>query len=487
MIELIQQSISSIWPILLVIIHFAVAMPAAIHAIMTKTQVQSAVGWTGIILLSPYLGSALYFCLGINRISRRWSKISQTNYERATEYFKSHPSRYLKQSSFDTRLADKISPFPMLDGNSISILHGGATAYPAMLDAIKNANTTITLQSYIFDSGKIGDQFISALSAAKDRGVDVRVLIDGVGAAYSKTSVIKQLKSLGITSALFMDKFYGITLPYANLRNHRKVLIIDGKIAFTGGMNIRDQFALDVNAKDFALDTHFRVSGPVVPHFMALFAQDWDFATREGLAHKYWQNGIAYTPDNTIEPLQSQASMRLIPSEPHENGHINLLVISDAITRAQKRVIIQSPYFVPPLEITGALRLAGLRGVEVDVILPGQSNLFFVDCAAKAQLNPLLQSGCRLWYSAPPFDHSKLMIIDDTYAYVGSTNMDTRSLRLNFELDLEVYDQTLVSQIAASMKNKINTSQAITHALIEAQPFWRRLFNRIIWLGSPYL
>lgn len=449
---------------------------------MSKDHVQSAIGWVAIIILSPFIGSILYFCLGINRVSRRWDHLRERGYTKAEAFFKCQPSTLDPEQipGFDLRLGDSVSPFPMASGNDIQLLRGGVETYPAMLDAIHKAKRMIALQSYIFDSGKIGNQFVEALIAASRRGVEVRVLIDGVGAAYSQRSVIRRLRREGIKAARFMEYYFGFSLPYANLRNHRKIMIVDAMVAFTGGMNIRDNFALNENQKRFARDTHFRITGPVTNHLLTIFAQDWHFATREEISF------LLLSKDGE-QAVAGTAVARVIPSEPSNEGNANQLVISDALARARKRVMICSPYFIPNQDIMAMLKLAALRQVQVDIILPRRSNLFLVDFAALAQLGALAACGCNIWHAAGPFDHSKLMIIDENYAFVGSSNMDTRSLRLNFEVDLEILHPGLVTELQGMMEHTITRSVKLTVEKLKARPLPLRLFDRLIWLFSPYL
>lgn len=472
---------SPLWPLFFFLLNFGLAIPAALHALMTKDQVQGAIGWIGVIILSPFVGSILYFCFGVNRVSRRWEKLRQKGYQAASDFFRERPAPLPEQLfNYDTRPGNRLSPFPMTGHNSITMLCGGAETYPAMLDAIRGAKRMIALQSYIFDSGRTADSFIEALTGAAGRGVEIRVLIDGIGAAYSRRSVLRRLRRQGIKTGLFMEYYFGLTLPYANLRNHRKIMVVDGTAAFTGGMNIRDGFALDSNHRKFARDTHFRITGPVVGHLLGVFAQDWHFATGETLPQSAWSQG----GDETVA---GDAGIRVVPSEPVSEGNANLLTISEALARAQHHVMIQSPYFIPNADLLSMLRLAALRQVQVDIILPRKSNIFFVDNAALAQLETLAASGCRIWHAEPPFDHSKLMMVDGYYAFIGSTNMDTRSLRLNFELDLEVLSPALSGELRAMMEHTIASCTRITRERLQSRPLPLRVFDRLAWLASPYL
>lgn len=464
----------------LMLLNLCMAVPAAIHALMNKEPVQSAIGWTAVIILSPFLGSILYFFFGVNRVSRRWRRLKLLGFREAHSFFTQEHLEPL-QRDFDTRLGDEISPFSMVDGNRIEMLKGGAMAYPAMLEAIQNAKRSIVMQTYIFDSGKVGDQFLNALGDAVQRGVQVRVLIDRVGSLYSKSIVHKTLKEKGVKTAFFDDSSKDLRLPNANLRNHRKILVVDNQVGFMGGMNIRDSFALPPTDPGFAMDTHFKLTGPITDQLQGVFAQDWFFTTREELPAELWQK------EESVLESENPAALRVIPSEPDYEGSANLLAVINNITRAKKSIMIQSAYFLPVSEMLFALRLAAMRGVQVDLLMPGKSNLFFVDLAAMGQLNHLAASGCNIWQMQEHFNHSKLMVVDDNYAYVGSSNMDARSLRLNFEVDLEVLNAKLVNELAEGMRHSIANSTRVSLQDLRERPFIKRFVSRLVWLFSPYL
>lgn len=476
---------SHYWPYFFLALHAILALAATLHAVMNKTQVQSALGWIALILLSPLLGPILYFIFGINRISRRWQKIRDNSFEKISTFFESRESAYLVPPP-PHQIADTLTPFPLVRGNDVALLRGGAEAYPAMLHAIDNARESIYLQSYIFDPGQIGNRFTDALIRAHQRGVAVRVMIDGFGALYSYPSVIRRLRQHGVPAEFFVQKFYGFKLPYFNMRSHRKLLIIDNIHGFTGGLNIRDCFSYDTTHPKCAHDTHFYICGPAAEHLAAAFAQSWHFMTHEKilLAPSY-QKAAPLLP--AAIPLIHDATIRIIPSEPSPESAANLTIILNALAQAKKRILIHTPYFIPNREMIALLKLAALRGVRVDIIMPRRSNLFFVDLAATAQLDGLTAAGCHVWYTKGPFDHSKLMLIDDDYAYVGSTNMDTRSLRLNFELDAEITHQALVQKIDALLQTALQHGTQVTTDSLRNRPFALRLCARLIWLLSPYL
>jgi cardiolipin synthase len=472
--------LSEYWPHITLVTSAAIGVVAAIHAAMTKDDVRAAIGWVGVILLSPFVGAFLYLVAGINRIRqsaagrRRASQDRRRHHERPPIAIALSPSL-----SAMKRLGDRVAAFPLTTGNAVELLDSGDAAYPAMLDAIRSAKRHVALSSYIFDNDPVGVQFADALIEAHKRGVAVRVLIDAIGARYSRPSIVGRLMEGGVTVDLFMGNLIGLRLPYANLRSHRKMLIVDGGLAFTGGMNIRAQFMAEFGGDDPARDTHFRVEGPAVEQLLTVFSQDWSFTTDEFLDGPAW----AEAPQGTHGPV----AVRVVPSGPDRNLASAHNMIMGALAVAQSRVHICSPYFLPDQQLIGALTVAGRRGVEVDIVIPSANNLKLVDYAMTAQLDQVIVGECRVWRAEGMFDHSKLMAVDGCWAYVGSSNLDPRSLRLNFELDLELYDPAIATAIETRVAAMMAASRPETLETLARRPFLEKLRNRAIWLASPYL
>ena len=471
---------SQYWPHIFLAISTVTGVVAAIHAAMTKDDVRAAIGWVGVILLSPVLGAGLYLVAGINRIRRSAAKRRRVSQERRRHHERAPIAISLSPSlSAMKRLGDRVSAFPLTTGNKVRLLDSGDEAYPEMLAAINGAKRHVALSSYIFDNDAVGVEFADALIAAHLRGVAVRVLIDAIGARYSRPSIVGRLMDGGVITDLFMGNLIGLRLPYANLRSHRKMLIVDGALAFTGGMNIRAQFTTRFGGADQARDTHFRVEGPAVEQLLTVFSQDWSFTTDEFLDGPAWEEAPA--------EAHGPAAVRVVPSGPDRNLASAHSVIMGALAMAQSRVRLCSPYFLPDQQLIAALQVAGRRGVEVDAVIPSANNLKLVDYAMTAQLDQVLEGDCRVWRAGGMFDHSKLLAVDGCWAYVGSSNLDPRSLRLNFELDLEIYDPALAGAVEARIGAMIAHAQAETLETLKARPFLKKLRNRAIWLASPYL
>ncbi|EJF91190.1 cardiolipin synthase [Bartonella tamiae] len=482
--------IENYWPHILAFISIVLGLSAAIHATMTKQEVRAAIGWVGVIILSPILGAVIYGIFGINRIrSRSISKKRHQNtsfsYFHPYDYDRSDNDILIQFGRFALpmkKLGDRVSLGRLTSGNSLKMLTKGDEIYNEMLQSISMAKRTIIMESYIFDYDKMGEKFVQALSEANKRGVEVRVLVDAVGARYSNPSIVRDLKHHKVPVAVFNGNIIiGLRLPYANLRTHRKILVIDNEIAFTGGMNIRAGFSEKLSGKSASDDTHFKVEGPAVIDLFHVAANDWRFATHEKLGGEKW-----LIPAPKLKPGEGM-NIRVVPTGPDRLIETNQRMMIGAFSVAEKHIRIMTPYLLPDRELISALVTAARRGVEVDIIVPANNNLKLVDRAMRAQFDQLLNDGCRIWRAMGPFNHSKLMTIDHMWSYVGSSNLDARSLRLNFEIDMEVFDETLAHLLYDRIEQeRSNAYQVLLHNL-KKRPFLSRLLDKIIWLGSPYL
>lgn len=482
--------VETYWPYILFTISVLAGTAAAIHAAMTKEEVRSAVGWVGIILLSPIVGAALYLIAGINRIRR--TAISDRRAllqgQIHADFVSYDATNALVAEKFGQRframktLGDRVTHHHLTTGNTIVALDTGDEAYGAMLKAIGEARRSIILETYIFDRDRIGVRFVDALRAAVKRGVEVRVLIDAVGARYSVPSILGLLKDGGVTVDVFNGNvIMGLRLPYANLRTHRKILVIDGRTAFTGGMNIREGFSSEFSGDKCSFDTHFKVTGPVVADLFAIAAADWKFTTDETLKGEAWAIEAPHT-----EP-GAPVVIRAVSSGPDRSVETNHKMLMGVFSVARSSIRIVSPYFLPDRELITALVTAARRGVAVDIVVPTANNLVLVDQAMTAQFDQMLKNYCRIWRASGPFDHSKLMAVDGIWAYVGSSNLDPRSLRLNFEVDLEVFDRPFAEALERRIDMAISSATEVTLEGLRARPFLVRLIERVLWLGSPYL
>ncbi|MGH8210110.1 MAG: phospholipase D-like domain-containing protein, partial [Steroidobacteraceae bacterium] len=420
---------SALGPTALSVTHLLLAIGVTTHVLLYKRETNTSAAWIGVAWLAPLLGSVLYLLLGINRVRRRAISLRGRRPTDLADGPAGTPGRDDHLAQLE-HAGHRITNRPAEKGNAISILRNGDAAYPVMTAAIEAARRSVVLSSYIFRADAAGRKFIDALIGAAQRGVEVRVLIDGIGGGYFASSTYRELRRARVPVARFMHSSLPWRMPFLNLRSHKKILGIDGRIAFAGGLNIGGENVTRDHPAHPVIDTHFRFEGPVVAQLIDVFADDWAFTTGEHLA------GAPWFPQ--VSPVEGGDSVaRVVTSGPDQDLEKIEFVILEAIACARASVRIMTPYFLPDDRIITGLALAAFRGVVVDVVLPEHSNHPTLDWGARARIGPLLEAGCRVWTHPPPFDHSKLMTVDDTWCLIGSSNWDVRSFRLNFELNLE--------------------------------------------------
>lgn len=475
-----------LWPQIVSLIHIVAAISVTVDAVLRKRHIPAIIGWVGLAWLAPIIGSLLYLWFGINRLHRTANALNldaarnevNANHLASTASSSLAMARHPSLLGLD-RLGTRITGTLLHAGNSVEPLYGGDSAYPAMIAAINEAQQSVTLCSYIFDSDATGQAFISALSAAQKRGVAVRVLVDGVGARYSRPSIFRALHRAGLPNAIFLPTRLPRLLKYSNLRNHRKIMVVDGTIGFTGGMNIRDGHSLQKNSRSPIQCIHFRIKGPVVTDLQETFAVDWLFSSGESL------EGAPWFP-NRIDDAGSTLA-RGVPSGPDQDLDNMLQLLLGALSVANHSVYIVTPYFLPDSELNQTLQITAMRGVNVHIVLPAKSNLPIIDWAMMPQLPYLMEAGCHVHLTPAPFDHSKLMVVDEDWSFIGSSNWDPRSLRLNFEFNLECYDYQLAAELRQHIALKIVQGRQLTLDELYNRSFSKRLRDGLARLLSPYL
>jgi cardiolipin synthase len=460
---------------------------ASAHAVLHKRDTRAVVLWIGFIWFLPVLGPALYLMLGVNRVRRKAlslrgaagrlpaTAVSDTAFLTDGQSGLGPKAAHLEQLS---QAVGRIVRRPLLPGNTVEPLVNGDAAYPSMLAAIGQARKTIGLATYIFDNDRNGRQFVEALGKAQARGVQVRVLIDAAGTHYSVPSIIHPLHQARVPTGRFLPTMAPWRLMSMNLRLHRKIMVVDGNIGFTGGMNLREGNLVAQNPRHPVRDLHFRLEGPVVAQLQEALAADWAFVTGETLAGPDW-----------FPPLESRGGVlaRAIPDGPDEDFEKLSWTFLAALSCARDSVQIITPYFLPDPPLISALNLAALRGVRVEILLPARSNLPYVDWASRAMWWQVLQRGCKIWLCPPPFDHSKLMLVDGQWSLVGSGNWDTRSLQLNFEFNLECYCHELACALEKIVQSKLQGARQVTKEEVDSRSLPVKLRDGVTRLLEPFL
>lgn len=477
--------------LLLALLHL-LALTAACHALLRKRDPRSALGWAAVCVLAPFIGPLLYMLFGISRTDSRAATLMK---KAAKSLLSTNPNAWVglwprgsvEHRRLPMRLQRLALPGKNLTGRTVEggnhacALHNGEAAYPRMLEAIHAASRRVYLSTFIFGRDTVGERFADALCAASMRGCDVRLLVDGVGSwplslpTFFGEPLFSRLRKAGVQVAQFLPPTLLPPQFSINLRTHRKLLVCDGHTGFTGGMNISAHHLTHNSRPDRVQDINFRFNGPVVAELQAAFLLDWSFVT----------NTPGQSPLDDAPQASGSTFCRMLmdgPGSVHDTIHD---LFCATISQAERSVRIINPYFLPTHELAGALSAAVLRGVRVEVVLPGQNNHRLVDWAMRHQLPDLVQKGVDIRFQPPPFAHTKLMLVDGIYTLLGSANLDPRSLRLNFELVMEVFDPALTGQLTAFFHHLRNRSTPLAAHSRAGLPV--RLRNAAAWIFSPYL
>lgn len=465
-----------IWSIPFLLLGIAVF--TAGHALLNKRDSKAAFGWIALCIILPLAGPILYLLFGINRVRsrarREYSiKVSRDSLQTLTD---PRGTRFRPLSTVGETLTRK----GLSSCNSLDILLNGEELYPAMLEAIDNAEQCVLLASYIFDNDRTGEKFVAALARAKERGVDVRVMLDGLGECMSLPRIGNRLQEAGIRFVRFNPLTLIPPSLNINMRNHRKLLIVDSRYAFTGGQNIGDRhLAADGGKGHSVLDIHFRLTGKIVDELEWAFWQDWRYCRGKREPTSFRGNN-ALVPDAAIWS-------RLVLDGPNRHfDKLNNLLVG-IISAARSRVWIMTPYFLPTFDLIGAITAAHFRGVDVLILLPGENNIKLADWASRNILRQILEHGIDVRHQPPPFVHSKLLLIDSHYTLIGSANMDPRSLRLNYELGVELFSDSVNARLTEHFETQASRASPITMDDLEARPLHIRIRDSLAWLFSPYL
>ncbi len=376
----------------------------------------------------------------------------------------------LNDPQFRREMSALLGP-TVLPGNQIVELQNGEEIFPAMLDAIRAANSTITFETYIYWSGDIGKKFADALSERARAGVEVRMIIDWAGSFKMEDALLEELTNAGAHIEKYRP-LHWYNISRINNRTHRKLLVVDGKVGFTGGVGIADQWTGNAQDPEHWREVHFRVEGPVVAQMQAAFNDNWIKTTGKLL------NGPKYFP-----PLASAGEMdaHLFIASPAGGGESMHLMYLMSIAAAKQSIDLAASYFVPDTLIIQALIAARQRGVHIRVLVPGKHiDSQAVRLASKATWGELLQAGVEIYEYAPTMLHVKLLVVDHEMVSVGSTNFDIRSFQLNDEASLNIYNSELAARMTAVYESDLSQAKRYTYAMWKERPLREKFAEKVV-------
>jgi cardiolipin synthase len=462
--------------------YITLAFGTSAHILIYKNDVRSAIGWIGLVFLSPFIGTILYIFFGINRIKRKGTRLRKKinlsekySNETISNIFENLPINYKQFITFGYNVYPQVFAF----SNSIEPLQNGTEAYPKMLKAIKSAKREVLISSYIFDYDSETVKFIDAFKTAVKNGATIKVLVDGIGTLkFFHRSIEKRLSKIyGVECGVFLPPYIPISIPFVNLRNHRKIMIIDGKTAFFGGMNLSKKNVFTHNLKNEILDITFEVKGSVIEQMVEIFEDDWEFAVNVKL--QSFARTVNHAKEGTIP-------VRIIPDGP-DNKHGTIeLIITGALNAAVKKILIVTPYFLPENNILTAIEMAAMKDINVEIIIPEKSDHKILNYAIESNFLRLTESGVKIYRTSCPFDHSKIFIVDNEWIFVGSANWDERSFKLNFESNMEIFSKNLAKKLTEIAEEKKKNAKLTTVYECKQLSFLKRIRNNAYRLLTPY-
>ncbi|MHC4941036.1 MAG: cardiolipin synthase [Planctomycetota bacterium] len=453
---------------------------SSIHSVMTTRTSQGTIAWAVSLNTIPILAVPAYWFLGRSRFqgyvtSRQGTDNALREYvEKAAEGVRPHrvPEDEISQAG---RAAERLVDIPYLDGNAVELLIDGDATFASILAGIDSAQKYILFQFFIVKDDEIGREVKKHLIAKAKEGVKVWFVYDEVGSHDLPDSYTRELKDAGVEIREFNTRKGRGNRFQLNFRNHRKVVVVDGAVAWVGGHNVGDEYLGRDPKFGHWRDTHVRIEGPAALAAQLSFLEDWN-----------WAAGKILDLDWTPRPAaNSDIPVLIAPSGPADELETANLMFVHAINSAEERIWIASPYFVPDESVVVALQLAGLRGVDVKVLIPEKADHLLVWLAAFSYLEDSTRTGVHLYRYEDGFLHEKAMLIDDRVACVGTANFDNRSFRLNFEITAIIHDEKFAADVKAMFERDFEKSRRMEESEYEKKPFWFRFAVRLARLTSP--
>jgi len=451
--------------------------------LLTYRTTQGAIAWIISLLGLPYVAVPLFLVFGRSRFggyikARRMGDKSLTallnRFEKQATSL-SMPDQ--QQLDKQLQVLCKLGRQPFTEGNKCTLLRDGEATFDALIRAMENATSYILLEFYIIRSDKIGQRIKTILEQKLSEGVQVWFLYDDVGSVGLPRAYLTELAKAGARVSSFGDGNIRRRRFQINFRNHRKLLVCDGKIGFVGGINLGDEYLGTAIDQEPWRDTHCRIEGPAVTGLQLAWLEDWNWASNQF-------PDLDWAPKDKV---RGDERVLVLPTGPADTWETCTLFFLNCINNAQSRIWIASPYFVPDVQIVNALQLAALRGVDVRIMIPEKSDSLLVRLAAYSYLVQASQAGIGIYRYQPGFMHQKVVLVDDHYAAVGTANLDNRSMRLNFEIIAIVTSEPFVSEVDTMLTDDLSQCRKMTEEDYEGRSIVFRLTCRAVRLLAPLL
>jgi cardiolipin synthase len=470
-------------------LYLLMVLATIITIIREKRDPVKSLAWIAVIALVPVIGLAVYVLFGRNWRKRKMFNRKGILDEEWIEAVYEHQFSSLSDPALEAtpEIENHRDTIRLMLGNSrallavhnrVEVLQNGKATFTSLYEALKGARHSIHLEYYIFENDRIGRQVESILARKAAQGVEVRLIYDGVGTLWTEGSIFRRLRRAGVQVECFMPVVFPWLSSRVNYRNHRKIAVIDGLVAYTGGINIAERYLVGTKLGRWR-DIHLRIEGEAVKLLQSVFLTDWRFVRpKEQLCSgDYFRD----TDVTDVRPIQ------LAVSGPDSDWSAIMQAFFSAITKARRRIFISTPYFTPNASLLTAIKVAALSGIDVRLLIPGRSDSPLVYWATRSYVQELLEAGIKVYMYQGGFNHSKLIIIDGDLCSVGSATMDVRSFEDNFELSALIYDRELTEILEAGYEADLRSSHLVTLREWDARPNRHGAFESLARLLSPLL
>jgi len=455
---------------------------SSIDALMVTRTAPGAVAWIVSLNTFPYVAVPSYWVFGSNRFNGYviGRKTGDHHLYRELSQKMSHVTRYateIPESQENLQVLEWLAKLPVMGGNSAQLLIDGEQTFASIFEGIDSAQEYLLIQYYIVRDDDLGRELKRRLEQRARAGVQVYFLYDEIGSYRLPGRFVDEMRAAGINVRRFHSTRGTGNRFQLNFRNHRKIVVADGHAGWLGGLNVGDEYLGRDKHLGAWRDTHLKLEGPAVFKLQLSFLEDWYWASGQIIDFD-WQTPVARKNDLPV---------LVLPSGPADRFETASLMVQHAISSAQQRVWIASPYFVPDESVLNTLKLAALRGVDVRVLIPSRPDNLLADLAAYAFIGPLLDVGVRIYRYEAGFLHGKTMLIDDAASAVGTVNLDNRSFRLNFEITAWIFDQEFGQEMAQMFEEDFSRSRQMTLVDVLERPWWLQLASRAAYLTAPVL
>lgn len=462
------------------IVYLITAIGVIIVIISENRNPIKTITWIMVLMFLPIIGLVIYAFFGQDYTKRRM--ISKRMYSK----IKTRPLAELNSSDLEhhpfshvdlIKLLRNSNQAPLLYGSSVEFFIAGREKFDALFKDIANATKHIHIEYYVWDDDVVGNQLKNALIKKSAEGVKIRIIVDAVGSWKVKKNFYEQMRSAGIEVEEFMKVRFPMLTSHVNYRNHRKIVVVDGRVGYVGGMNVADRY---INGPKWGnwRDTHVRIEGKGVQGLQSTFLIDWFVVSKSLItARKYFP------------PLKSYGSnmMQIVTSTPYNSPKEIMQGFMQGIFGAKKSIYIQTPYFIPPDSLSEALIAASTRGVDVRLMVPRRSDTLLVQLASRSYFKKLMKAGIKIYFYEPGFMHSKLTVIDDSLTLIGSVNFDVRSFEQNLEVEAFIYDEKSAMRAKEIFVEDQNSSTLIILREWVRRPVWMRFKESFVRLFTPLL